>query len=117
MLVHWQFQPHGWSRPVRTAGNDFSGATQLTVSQMLGTSSSFSGAGEKRIRPRPQSEGYRSLIALHDSRMKKEHRHIGAPLFMQAIELAALRCYFSSRAKKSSVARYARIQLFHRRNP
>jgi hypothetical protein len=46
-------------------------------------------SGEKCIRCRQQSEGYGSLIARHDSRMKKEHRHIGAPLFMQTIEVAA----------------------------
>jgi hypothetical protein len=88
---------------VAASSNAFSGATQLTVRQMLATSSSFSNAGgtawhsnsatpalaKKCIRCRQQSEGYGSLTARHDSRMKKEHRPIGAPLFMPSIEAAA----------------------------
>ena len=38
-------------------------------------------------------------------------------LFCKLSQVAAQRCYFSSRAKNSSVAPYARIQLFHMRNP
>jgi hypothetical protein len=88
---------------VGSSSNAFSGATQLTVSQMLATSSSLSNAGgtawysnsatrglaKNAFDAVKQSEGYGSLIARHDSRMKKEHRHIGAPLFMQTIEVAA----------------------------